>query len=253
LLKKRVIPTLLYKEGRLVKGVNFKDYRETGLAHTALRVYSSQDADEILLIDISPEGSPPHEFENLIEIVADECIMPLTVGGGITDVNRISQLLRKGADKVLLNSSVFNNYELVRESVEKFGSQAIMVGVDFSLKGESYQIMSHRGTRAESISLTDHVIQIQENGAGEILLTSIDRDGTMQGYDLLVLEQLKNLIATPVVVSGGAGNFQDLSNALNHEMVSAAACASLFHFGDNNPIRARSFLKNQGVPMRSLK
>lgn len=253
MLKKRVIPTLLYKEGRLVKGVNFKNYRETGLAQSALRVYSSQDADEILLIDISPIGSPPHEFENLIELVADECIMPLTVGGGITDINRISQLLRKGADKVLLNSSVFNNYEFVRKSVEKFGSQAIMVGIDFSYRENMYQLMSRHATCAEPISLVDHAIQIQESGAGEFLLTSIDRDGTMLGYDLLVLEQLKDFITTPIVVSGGAGNFHDLSNALNHEMVSAAACASLFHFGDNNPIRARSYLKNQGVPVRSLK
>lgn len=252
-MKKRVIPTLLYKEGRLVKGVNFMNYRETGLAQSALRVYSSQDADEILLVDISPNGSPPHEFENLIELVADECIMPLTVGGGIADINRIAQLLRKGADKVLLNSSVFNNYELVRKSVEKFGSQAIVVGIDFTYRDDMYKLMSHHATLAEPISLVDHAIQIQESGAGEILLTSIDRDGTMLGYDLLVLEQLKDFITTPIVVSGGAGNFHDLSIALNHEMVSAAACASLFHFGDNNPIRARSYLKNQGVSVRSLK
>jgi cyclase len=253
MLKKRVIPTLLYKNSRLVKGVRFADFRETGLPQSAIRVYSSQDADELLLIDIDANESSVAEFERLVELAAEECAMPLTIGGGIKTTQHISRLLRKGADKVLLNSSVYGDYKLIQKSVEEFGSQAITVGIDFRFLDSKIQILSHRASKVEEVSFLEHATQIQKHGAGELLLTSIDNDGTMTGYDLRVLDMLKNEISIPIVIAGGAGNFKHLADALNHENVSGAACASLFHFGDNNPIRARSYLKNQGILMRNLK
>lgn len=253
MLKKRVIPTLLYMDGRLVKGVNFTNFRETGLPQSAIRIYSSQDADEVLLININANEFSISEFDRLVELAAEECIMPLTIGGGIGTTQRISSLLRKGADKVLLNSSVYNNYGLIQESAEEFGSQAITVGIDFRFLNNEIQILSHRATKVEPISFLRHAIQIQKYGAGELLLTSVSNDGTMRGYDLGVLDQLRNELSIPIVISGGAGNFNHLAEALNHKMVSGVACASLFHFGDNNPIRARSYLKNQGILMRNLK
>ena len=253
MLKKRVIPTLLYMDGRLVKGINFANYRETGLPQSAIRIYSSQDADEVMMINIDESDLGFGEFDRLVELAAEECAMPLTVGGRIRSTQRISSLLRKGADKVLLNSSIYNNYELIQKSVWEFGSQAITVGIDFKFLNSEIQIYSDKGRKVEPISFFHHIIQIQKYGAGELVLTSISKDGTMGGYDLEVLTMLKNELSIPIVIAGGAGNFQHLADALNHEMVSGAACASLFHFGDNNPIRARSYLKNQGILMRNLK
>lgn len=253
MLKKRVIPSLLYKRGRLVKGVNFSNFRETGLPHTAVRIYSSQDADELLLMNIDFDITEVNEFDRLVGLVAEESMMPLTIGGGICDLKRISHLIRIGADKVVLNSSVYDNYRIIREAAAEFGSQAISVGVDFKRCLGKVSLFSGNGSIAQNVSLSDHIEKIQDAGAGEMILTSIDRDGTMSGYDLEILSSLESRLAVPLVISGGAGNFQHLSEALKFDFVSGVACGSLFHFADNNPIRARSHLKNQGIAMRVLK
>ena len=253
MLKKRVIPILLYKNGRLVKGVKFGNFRETGQPRTAIRVYSSQDADELLLINISNEISSEGEFYQLIEESAEECSMPLTIGGGVSTVKQISKLLRMGADKVLINSSIYNNYHLIKEATREFGSQAVTIGIDLKLVGNDIRIVSNYAKKFESVSLIEHTKIVQDFGAGELLLTSVDNDGLMGGYDFSGINKLKEILRIPVIVAGGIGNFRHLAEALNHESVSGVGCGSLFHFGDNNPIRARSFLRNQGIPMRQLK
>ena len=253
MLKKRVIPVILYKDGRLVKGTNFQKYRETGMPQSAVRTYSSQNADELMILNISSEISSSGNFENLIELAAQECLVPLCAGGGVTDIGEIGKLIRGGADKVLINSQNYVNYDLIREAARKFGSQAITAGIDFRRINELYVPYSNKGKNRELIAIKSHINNLQKNGAGEIFLNSIDNDGMMSGYDLEIVDKLEKVISVPLIIGGGAGNFEHLEKALRKKIITGVACGSIFHFGDNNPIRARSYLKNQEILVRKLK
>ena len=253
MLKKRVIPILLYKDEKMVKGINFSSYRQTGLPQSSVRVYSSQEADEIFLLNISECVESIIKFENLIGDIAEECNMPLCIGGGISTMNQVSRIIKGGADKVLLNSYVYTDYKLINKIANNFGRQAVTIGIDYVRIENRIKLMSQNGKKIEQMSLKEHVLRVQDAGAGEIFLNSISRDGTMSGIDLGILEELRDLIEVPLVLGGGAGNFLHLAQALAIDLVSGVACGSIFNFGDNNPIRARSYLKNQGIPVRVLK
>jgi cyclase len=253
MLKKRVIPILLYRDGRLVKGSNFQNYRETGMPQSAVRVYSSQNADELFIINISDSSGTKDNFEFLIELAAQECQVPVCAGGGVNNIEEIRRLIRKGADKVLINSHNYVNYDLIKTAVRLFGSQAITAGVDFRKIDEQYVLFSDKGKKLEKITVKEHVKNLQDSMVGEIFINSIDKDGLMSGYDLNVLDEVKNEIHVPLIIGGGAGNFEHLERALRNKSVSGVACGSLFNFGDNNPIRARSYLKNHEIPVRKLK
>lgn len=253
MLKQRVIPVLLLRDGRMVKGVNFDNYRDTGNPKTAVRIYSAQDADELVFLDI--KGSVESQ-DNLIEIVreaATECFMPLAAGGGVNSVEDVRKLLAAGADKVVITTAAVINPGLIPEIVDKFGNQAVVAGIDYRVTDKGAKVWIRCGQEDTDLDVVEHAKNLVEMGAGEILLNSIDHDGTMEGYDLETPKAVAAVLPVPLIVCGGAGNFAHLADLLKTTGASAAACASIFHFGDNTPIRARSYLRNEGVPMRTLK
>lgn len=253
MLKKRIIPVLLLRDGRMVKGVQFANYRDTGNPKTAVRIYSAQDADELVFLDIQASLESRQALVDIVREAASECFMPLAAGGGIESIDDVRQLLLAGADKVVVTTSAVTKPGLITEIAERFGSQCVVAGIDYR-KGETGERVWIRcGTEGTEIDPVTHARQLVALGAGEIFLNSIDRDGMMQGYDLEMAEQIASAVPVPVIVCGGAGNFMHMADLLKVTAASAAACASVFHFGDNNPIRARSYLRNLNVPMRVLK
>ena len=253
MLKRRVIPVLLLRNGRMVKGRRFSDYRDTGDPRTAVRIYSAQDADELVFLDIQASLQSRAVMIDIVHAAAAECFMPLAAGGGVTSLEDIRRLLLAGADKVVVNTAAVTHPDLITSAAERFGTQCIVAGVDYRSEPDGSRVWSRCGTEATTLDPVDHAMRLVELGAGEIFLNSIDRDGMMEGYDLDIADQVARAVTVPVIVCGGAGNFQHLADAFEKTAVSAAACASLFHFGDNNPIRARSHLRNLGIPMRVLK
>lgn len=254
MLKKRVIPVLLLREGRMVKGKQFTDYRDTGNPSTAVRIYSAQDADELMFVDI--EGGIKSQLALLetLRAAAKECFMPLVAGGGICTLQQVRELLLAGADKVLINTAAAIDPTFVTKVAERFGSQCVIAGIDYRRTSEGAKVWIRCGTEMTDYEPVSYAQKLETLGAGEIYLNAIDRDGTMSGYDLETVKAVASAVNLPVIVGGGAGNFLHLAEALQEETkVSAVSCASLFHFGDNNPIRARSYLRNLGIPMRVLK
>lgn len=253
MLKKRVIPVLLLRDGRMVKGVRFSEYRDTGNPRTAVRIYSAQDADELVFLDIQASLQSRQTLVEIVRDAATECFMPLAAGGGISSIDDARELLLAGADKVVVTTAAVSHPELLTEIAELFGSQALVAGIDYRLEETGARVWIRCGTERTELDPVAHARTLVSLGAGEILLNAIDRDGTMGGYDLDTARAVANAVDVPVIVCGGAGNFMHLADLFNTTPASAAACASVFHFGDNNPIRARSYLRNLSIPMRVLK
>ncbi len=252
MLKTRLIPVLLLRGGRMVKGVSFADYRDTGDPVFASRVYNSQLVDELVFLDIDATSENRETNIAVISAVSKECFMPLAIGGGIRSVEGMHRLLESGADKVVVTSAAFDTPRLIRDGADEFGSQCIVVGMDVRLVDGRYALFSHSGRVRREISIQEHMDVCQEMGAGEFFLNSIDRDGRMEGYDLDLIRFVVERASIPVIACGGAGNFMHLVDAVKKTGVSALAMASIFHFGDNNPIRARFFLKNYGVKVKEV-
>lgn len=253
MLKKRIIPVLLLRDGRMVKGVQFANYRDTGNPKTAVRIYNAQDADELVFLDIQASLESRQALVDIVREAASECFMPLAAGGGVESIDDVRELLLAGADKVVVTSSAVINPPLITEIAERFGNQCVVAGIDYRMSGTEARVWIRCGTEATAVDPVSHALHLVELGAGEIFLNSIDRDGTMQGYDLEMADRVASAVTVPVIVCGGAGNFMHMADLLKGSSVAAAACASVFHFGDNNPIRARSYLRNLDVPMRVLK
>ena len=254
MLKKRIIPVLLLRDGRMVKGKQFQQYRDTGNPSTAVRIYSAQDADELVFIDIQATLASNQALKNILNAAAEECFMPLTAGGGITTLEQVRDLLLAGADKVIITTCAATNPEFITAVANRFGSQCVVAGIDYKSSADGPKVWIRCGTELTDYEPITYAKYLVELGAGEIFLNAIDCDGMMQGYDLAIANQVAEAVSVPVTISGGAGNFSDLVEALGPKHgISGAACSSLFHFGDNNPIRARSHLRNLGIPMRVLK
>jgi imidazole glycerol-phosphate synthase subunit HisF len=253
MLKKRVIPVLLLRDGRMVKGTQFRNYRDTGNPKTAVRIYSAQDADELVFLDIQGGLRTRQALVDIVKEASMECFMPLAAGGGVESIDDVRELLLAGADKVVVTTAAVTNPALITDISERFGSQCVVAGIDYRRGEKGPRVWIRCGTEPTDLDPVEHAKGLVKLGAGEIFLNSIDRDGMMQGYDLDVAERVARAVPVPVIVSGGAGNFMHLVELLKETAASAAACASLFHFGDNNPIRARSYLRNIGIPMRVLK
>lgn len=249
MLKTRTIPVLLLREGRMVKGQKFCQFRDTGDPVSAARIYNAQNADELAFIDIEATNKGRSALVQIIEAVSSECFMPLLVGGGVQSVDDVRSLLCAGADKVLINSAAIEVPGLIREATRIFGSQCVVVGIDVRRHRGGYQVWTHCGTKLSNTDLVAHIKRMQVEGAGELIINSIDEDGMMNGYDLTLLKLVRQHTGIPIIAMGGAGNFQHLAEAIAAN-VHAVACASLFHFGDNNPIRARAFLKNNGIAVK---
>lgn len=251
MLKTRVMPTLLYKDMELVKGISFDSWRKVGSLMQAIKVYNLRDVDELIFLDIGAtnDGTGP-DFE-LIEDFAKECFMPLTVGGGISRINDIKKLLKVGSDKVSINTSAILSPGLIEKAAKKFGSQCIVISIDVKKTDTgNYKVFTHSGQKETDVNPSIHANNAEKRGAGEILLTSIDRDGTMNGYDLEITRKVTETVHIPVIASGGAGNYQDMLSVIKNSNASAVAAASIYHFTEQTPIEAKHYLKGNGVTTR---
>ena len=254
MLKARIIPTLLWKNFGLVKGIAFDSWRRVGTIMPAVKVYNTRQVDELIVVDISAtsEGRLP-DFEEVREFSA-ECFVPLTVGGGIRSIEDIKQLLRAGADKVSINTSAFELPELVNQAAERFGSQCVVVSIDARKNPDGgYSCLSRSATLDTGREPGEWAEEMERRGAGEILITSVDRDGTMGGYDIELISSITSRVRIPVIASGGAGNYEHLFEALDAGKAAAVAAASIFHFTEQTPLEAKNYLAARGIPVRNVK
>ena len=250
MLKIRIIPVMLWDTHGLVKGKQFNPQRRVGSVIPATKIYNSRDVDELILVDIraSRTGSPPR-FEEVSQI-SSECSIPLTVGGGISSLEHIELLLKAGADKVCLNSVIYENSRLVTDAAERFGAQCIVASIDYRINDSVPECFSHSGTRAQNIDPFNLAVRVAEAGAGEILLTSIDNDGMMNGFDISTIKKVANLVSIPVIASGGASEYSDFKSAIAEGGSAAVAAGSIFHFTEQTPHGVREHLRMQGFAVR---
>lgn len=251
MLKTRVIPTLLWKDFGLVKGIGFDSWRRVGTVLPAIKVYNTREVDELILVDITAttEEREP-DYESVAEFSA-ECFVPLTVGGGIRSMQHITQLLRAGADKISINSAAYKQPELIQEASSRFGAQCIVASIDARrMPNGSHQCYSRCGTKAIDSHPVAWAAELEKLGAGEILITSIECDGTMQGYDLDLIREVVAAVKIPVIASGGAGSYEHMLRAICEGGASAVAAASIFHFTQQTPLEAKNHLSIYGIPVR---
>lgn len=250
MLKVRVIPTLLFKNDLLVKGVAFDSWRRVGGAMQSIKVYNLREVDELIFVDISATGEQRSPDFTTIDELADECFMPFTVGGGIRNVDDVRRLLQVGADKVSLNTRAVEEPSVVEAIAKRFGSQCVVVSIDAKKTANGYEVYTHSGTRPSGRTPVEIARQAEAAGAGEVLLTSIDRDGTMTGYDLELISSVTSAIKLPVIASGGAGTYDHLVAAVVDAKASAVAAAAMFHFTQQTPLEAKRHLAAAGIPVR---
>ena len=243
---------MLISEGLLVKGKSFSNHRNTGNPVSAARIYNAQYVDELLILDINATNDNRGVDYELVSAIAKECFMPVTVGGGINKIESIRKVLASGADKVLINTAAYNNPAFISKAVRIFGSQCIVIGIDVRLEQGKYSVYSKSGTNKEQVELISHLRSMSKLGVGEIVLTSIDHEGQMQGYATDLINEVKAIIQIPLVANGGASGLLNLVETFNETDVSALAMSSIYHFSDNNPIRARAYLKNHGIPIKKV-
>jgi cyclase len=249
--KIRVMPTLLFKDVGLVKGVAFDSWRRVGSAMQAMKVYNMREVDELVYLDITAtnDGRPP-DFET-VDDLADECFMPLTVGGGVRTVEDVRRLLKVGADKVAINTAAVEHPALIREIADRFGSQCVVVSIDARRRADgTYESYTHSGRRPAGKDPAALAKDAEAMGAGEVLLTSIDRDGTMQGYDVELTRLVSDAVSIPVIASGGAGTYAHMVEVLREGRASSVAAASMYHFTEQTPLGAKQYLREGGFPVR---
>ncbi len=254
-LAKRIIPCLDVDNGRVVKGVKFVDIRDAGDPVEVARRYDREGADEITFLDITATHDNRDTIVHVVEQVASEVFIPLTVGGGIRTLNDIRRMLNAGADKVGINSAAVFNPEFVREAAERFGSQCIVVAIDakkVSQPGEAdrWEIFTHGGRKATGIEAIGWAKKMVDYGAGEILLTSMDRDGTREGFDLLLTRAISEAVTVPVIASGGVGNLDHLADGVIEGKADAVLAASIFHFAEYTIQQAKEHMASRGIEMR---
>jgi cyclase len=249
-LAKRIIPCLDVKDGRVVKGVRFVDLRDAGDPVEAAIAYDAQGADELVFLDITASHEARDIMLDVVRRTAEGIYMPLTVGGGIRSVDDVRRLLRAGADKISLNTAALARPELIREAAERFGSQCIVVAIDARREGERWGVYTHGGRNAAGRDAIQWAQEAVALGAGEILLTSMDRDGTKDGYDLELTRAVSEAVTVPVIASGGAGTLEHFHEALVDGRADAALAASLFHFGIHTIAETKRYLADRGVEVR---
>lgn len=254
-LAKRIIPCLDVDKGRVVKGVNFVDIRDAGDPVEIARRYNEQGADEITFLDITATHEERRTMVETVEKIASEIFIPLTVGGGIRKIEDIRTMLNAGADKVGINSAAISNPDFVRQAADRFGSQCIVIAIDarrVSLPGEPgrWEIFTHGGRKPTGIDAVAWAIRMTESGAGEVLLTSMDGDGTKNGYDLALTRAVSEAVKVPVIASGGVGNLQHLVDGITQGKADAVLAASIFHFAEYSIPEAKAFMARQGIEVR---
>ena len=250
-LATRIIPCLDVDAGRVVKGVRFLDIRDAGDPVEIAQRYDKQGADEITFLDITASAHGRDTIVNVVEAVAEQVFIPLTVGGGIRSLDDIRIMLQAGADKVSLNTAAINDPELVKAAAKKFGSQCIVVATDARLCGrDRWEIFTHGGRNATGIDVVEWVKKMESFGAGEILLTSMDRDGTRDGYDLQLTKAVSDSVSIPIIASGGVGELQHLVDGVKEGHASAVLAASIFHFGEHTVLEAKRLMQSEGIEVR---
>lgn len=252
MLSRRIIPCLDVNAGRVVKGVKFQELRDAGDPVQCAKAYDAQGADELVFLDITASSDNRGIMHDVVAATAEQCFMPLTVGGGLRTVADIEAMLRSGADKVSLNTAAIKNPELVRDASDRFGAQCIVVAIDAKREpdGKSWRVYTHGGRNRTELDAVAWAQRAVELGAGEILLTSMDADGTKAGYDCPLTRAVSDSVGVPVIASGGAGTLQHFADVLEQGRASAVLAASLFHFGTFTIPQVKDYLAGQGVPVR---
>ena len=247
---KRIIPCLDVDKGRVVKGINFVDIVDAGDPVEIAKKYDREGADEITFLDITASHEGRDNILGVVEQVANEVFIPLTVGGGVKSFSDVRDLLSAGADKVTINTAAVANPDLINEVTDKIGRQCIVVAVDIKKSKKQYNIFTHGGRHKTQLDAVNWCLECQTRGAGEILLTSMDKDGTKEGFDNEILSEISNKLSIPVIASGGAGSLQHLYEAISHGKADAVLAASIFHFGEYSISQAKDFLRDKGVFVR---
>ena len=250
MLKNRIIPCLDVKNGRVVKGINFVDLKDAGDPVEQAKIYSDGGADEICFLDITASNENRETIYDVVERTSKKCFVPLTVGGGVRGVEDINKLLNCGADKVSINTAAVQNPEMIIESSKKFGSQCIVVAIDAKKNDNKWEVFTHGGRNNTNIDVTEFAKKMEDNGAGELLVTSMDRDGTQIGYDNDLMFQISSTVNIPVIASGGVGNLDHLVDGIKLGNASAVLAASIFHYGTHSINEAKQYLNSKGIPVR---
>ena len=250
MLKNRIIPCLDVKNGRVVKGINFVDLKDAGDPVEQAKIYSDGGADEICFLDITASNENRSTIYEVVKKTSEKCFVPLTVGGGVRSIEDIQKLLKCGADKVSINTAAVQNPKIVMESSLKFGSQCIVVAIDAKRKANGWEIFTHGGRNKTDIDAIKFAQQMEECGAGELLVTSMDRDGTQKGYDIDLMKKISEMVNIPVIASGGVGNLDHLAEGITQGKANAVLAASIFHYGKYSLKEAKQYLDSKGIPVR---
>ena len=250
MLKNRIIPCLDVKNGRVVKGINFVDLKDAGDPVEQAKIYSDSGADEICFLDITASNENRETIYDVIERTSKNCFVPLTVGGGVRSVEDVNKLLNCGADKVSINTAAVKNSKVVEESSKKFGSQCIVVAIDAKKNGDKWEIFTHGGRNSTGVNAIEYAKTMENCGAGELLVTSMDRDGTQIGYDNELLSKISLIVNIPVIASGGVGNLDHLVDGIKIGKASAVLAASIFHYGTYTILDAKKYLNKNKIPVR---
>ena len=250
MLKNRIIPCLDVKNGRVVKGINFVDLQDAGDPVEQAKIYSDGGADEICFLDITASNENRDTIYDVVKKTSKKCFVPLTVGGGVKSVDDITKLLNCGADKVSINTAAVQNPEVVEDSTKKFGSQCIVVAIDAKRNEDKWEIFTHGGRNSTGLDAIEFAKRMEETGAGELLVTSMDRDGTQIGYDIELILKISSKVNIPVIASGGVGNLDHLVDGIKLGNASAVLAASIFHYGKYSVKQAKEYLDSKGIPVR---
>ena len=250
MLKNRIIPCLDVKNGRVVKGINFVDLKDAGDPVEQAKIYSDGGADEICFLDITASNENRDTIYDVVERTSKKCFVPLTVGGGVRSIDDITKLLNCGADKVSINTAAVQNSDVVIKSSKKFGSQCIVVAIDAKKSGKKWEVFTHGGRNNTGIDAIEYAKKMEDNGAGELLVTSMDRDGTQAGYDIDLMFKISSTVNIPVIASGGVGNLDHLVDGIKLGNASAVLAASIFHYGEYKIKDAKEYLNSKNVSVR---
>ena len=250
MLKNRIIPCLDVKNGRVVKGINFVDLQDAGDPVEQAKIYSDGGADEICFLDITASNENRDTIYHVVKETSKKCFVPLTVGGGVRSVDDINKLLNCGADKVSINTAAVQDSNVVLESSKKFGSQCIVVAIDAKKNGDKWDVYTHGGRNNSGLDALEFSKKMEDSGAGELLVTSMDRDGTQIGYDIDLMKKISSMVNIPLIASGGVGNLDHLAEGIKEGNASAVLAASIFHYGKHSVIEAKEYLNSKGIPVR---
>ena len=250
MLKRRIIPLLLLMNDRLVKTVNFGKFKDVGNPVSTAKIFNDSDADEIILLNIERDSRSSSKLIPVLKEISKECFIPIAAGGGIKSIDDATNIIKNGADKIVINSICYDDYSFIKKISETFGRQAVIASIDIKKIKNQYCLMDDCGKLIKNINLEEHLEKLIKNDVGEIIINSIDCEGTMKGPDHDLIMQVTNVSNVPTIYTGGIGNYDHIKDVFENSNTSAVACGSLFNFTDSNPIRVKSYLKSYDINLR---